>query len=144
MYGQILSSTLDGVEFEKGTIPPEWVLSGQPETRSKLLGKTPDRLAYIMLWECGAVSFRWHYSRDEAFIGLSGEAFMIDESGAERRFGAGDVAFFPAGSDAQWRIPDHFRKVAVLKDHIWPPLALCLKAWNKLLEVVGISGKSPI
>lgn len=143
MYGQILTSNLEGIEFDKGTIPPEWVSSGQRETRSKLLGKTRDRLSFVMLWECGAVSFRWHYSNDETFIGLSGEAFMVDEKGEERRFAAGDVAFFPAGSDATWRIPDHFRKVAILKDHIWPPLALCLKAWNRLLQMIGLSRRSP-
>ena len=32
----ILSSTLADIELEVGSIPSEWVLSGQPETRSKL------------------------------------------------------------------------------------------------------------
>ena len=143
MDGTILSSTLADIELEPGSIPSEWLLSGQPETRSKVLGKSRDRLGYIMLWECGAVSYKWHYSQDEAYIVLSGEGFMTDEKGVERRFGPGDVAFFPAGTNATWRHPDHFRKVAVLKESIWQPVGVGLKAWSKLLQMVGLSGNSP-
>lgn len=143
MNGLILSSTLADVKLEPGSIPSKWLLSGQPETRSKLLGKTADRLAYVMLWECGAVSYKWHYDRDEAYIVLSGEGFMTGDDGVEHRYGPGDVAFFPAGTNSTWRHPDHFRKVAVLKDSISRPVAITLKAWNKLLHMVGLSGESP-
>ena len=142
MSALILSATLANVRLEPGSIPSEWLLSGQPETRSKLLGRTQDRLAYIMLWECGAVSYKWHYNNDEAYIVLSGEGFMTDEKGVEHRFGPGDVAFFPAGTSATWRHPDHFRKVAVLKDSVWPPLAFGLKAWTKVFRKLGFAAKS--
>ena len=143
MNGPIFSSTLPNVEMERGLIPSVWLLSGQAETRSKFLGKTRDQLGYAMLWECGAASYKWYYSCDEAYIVLSGEGYMTDENGVEHRFGPGDVAFFPAGTKATWRHPDHFRKVAVLKDAVWPPFALGLKAWNNLLQAVGLRGKSP-
>jgi uncharacterized cupin superfamily protein len=142
MSESILSSTLVDVKLEPGSIPSAWLLGGQPETRSKVLGKSRDALAYVMLWECGAVSYRWHYSQDEAYIVLSGEGFMTDDNGVERRFGPGDVAFFPAGTNATWRHPDHFRKVAVLKESFGRPLGLCLKAWSKVLGMLGLSGKS--
>ena len=116
MYQSMVPSTLADVKLEPGSIPSGWLLSGQPETRSKVLGKSRDRLGYVVLWECGAVSYKWHYSKDEAYIVLSGEGFMTDEKGVERRFGPGDVAFFPAGTNATWRHPDHFRKIAVLDD----------------------------
>jgi uncharacterized cupin superfamily protein len=140
----ILYSKLAQVKLEPGLIPSKWLLSGQPETRSKLLGKSQDRLGYIMLWECGQVSYKWHYDKDEAYIVLSGEGFMTDEKGVEHRCGPGDVAFFPAGTNATWRHPDHFRKVAVLKDSVWRPLVLGLRAWNKLLLMLGLSGEAPL
>jgi uncharacterized protein len=143
MSNLIPNSTLANLQLERGSIPPQWLLSGDPETRSKLLGKTRDRLAYIILWECGAVSYKWHYNQDESYIVLSGEGFMTDEKGVERRYGPGDLAFFPAGTDSTWRHPDHFRKVAVLKDPVWPPLAFALKAINKILTMIGVSSKSP-
>lgn len=137
----ILSSTLADIELEVGSIPSEWVLSGQPETRSKLIGKTKDRLAFAMLWECGAVSYKWYYTRDEAYIVLSGEGFMTDEHGIEHRYGPGDVAFFPAGTRATWRHPHHFRKVAVLKDAVPRPVSIGLRAWDKFVSFIR-SGKS--
>jgi len=139
----ILCATLADVELEPGSIPAEWVLSGNPETRSKILGRSGDLLAHVIVWECGAVSYKWHYNQDEAYIVLSGEGFMTNEKGVERRFGPGDVAFFPAGSNATWRHPDHFRKVAVLKESVWRPLGIGLKLWNKLLRMIGITNTSP-
>jgi len=138
MNGLILPASLADVKLEPGTIPSKWLLSGCPETRSKFLGKSRDKLGYAMLWECGAVSYKWHYGKDEAYIVLSGEGFMTDEKGVEHRFGAGDVAFFPAGTKATWRHPDHFRKVAVIKDAVWPPFAFALRAWSKLLGSAGL------
>jgi uncharacterized protein len=128
----VLSDTLSNVELAPGSIPHEWLLSGDSRTRSKLLGKTPDSLAYSMLWECGAVSYKWNYSRDEGYIVLSGEGFMTDEKGVEHRYGPGDVAFFPAGTKSVWRHPDHFRKIAVLKDPAPSLLVFLLKLWNKV------------
>jgi uncharacterized protein len=144
MSDSILSSTLADVKLEHSAIPAKWLLSGQPETRFKLLGKTNDRLAYAMLWECGAVSYKWHYDKDEAYIVLSGEGFMTDEKGVEHRYGPGDVAFFPAGTKSTWRHPDHFRKVAVLKDSVWPPFALAFKACIKLFQMLGLAPKGSL
>lgn len=139
MHESIVCSSLADVKLELGSIPTEWLLRGKPETRSKVLGKSPDGLGYIVLWECGAVSYKWHYSKDEAYIVLSGEGFMTDEKGMERRVGPGDVAFFPAGTNATWSHPDHFRKLAVLKEPIWRPLGFGFKVWNKLLRTVGLA-----
>jgi hypothetical protein len=75
---------------------------------------------------------------------VSGEAIMTNETGEERRFGAGDIGFFPAGTSCTWLVPDHIRKVAVLKETMWRPLGFGLKVWNKLLRTVGLSGKSPL
>ena len=120
-------------QMDLGSIPREWLLSGDARTRSKQLGRTPDRLAYAMLWECGTVSYKWNYSRDEAYIVLSGEGFMTDEQGVEHRYGPGDVAFFPAGTKSTWRHPDHFRKIAVLKDPVSKPATILIKLINRLM-----------
>lgn len=144
MSTSILSVTPANVQLEPGSIPPEWLLSGNPETRSKILLRTRDWIANVVIWECGAVSYKWHYDQDEAYIVISGEGFMTDERGVERRFGPGDVAFFPAGTNATWRHPDHFRKVAFLKESVCFPLGFGLKVWNKLLRLVGLTGRSPL
>jgi uncharacterized cupin superfamily protein len=129
--------TLDGT----GSIPAEWLLSGDPATRSQLLVRSHDWLAHVLMWECGKASYKWHYDQDEAYIVLSGEGFMTDESGMERRFGPGDVAYFPAGTNTTWRHPDHFRKVVFVKESVGRPVGFCLKVWSRLLRVVGITGR---
>jgi uncharacterized cupin superfamily protein len=136
----ILKVTPAVLELESDAIPPDWLLSGAPETRSKLLLRTHDFLAQVVIWECGAVSYKWHYTSDEAYIVISGEGFMTDEKGIEYRFGPGDVAFFPAGTNATWRHPDHFRKVAFLKESFGRPVGFCLKACSKLLRLLGLKG----
>jgi hypothetical protein len=140
MPKSILSVSLADVQLEAGSIPQEWLLSGDPETRSKLLVRSHDWIANVVVWECGAVSYKWHYNQDEAYLVLSGEGFMTDDRGIERRFGPGDVAYFPAGTNTTWRHPDHFKKVAFLKESVTRPIGFGLKVWNKLLRVVGLKG----
>src|SRR6266403_3895234 len=144
MSKSIVKVTPAVLELESDAIPADWLLSGAPETRKKLLLRTEDLLAQVIIWECGSVSYKWHYTSDEAYIVISGEGFMTDEKGIEHRFGPGDVAFFPAGTNATWRHPDHFRKVAFLKEAIGRPVGFGVKAWNKVMRILGLRRTSPL
>src|SRR5260370_38830665 len=103
---------------EVGSIPPNWVLSGQPETRSKILVRTDDWLVRVVVWECGAVSYKWHYTQDEAYVVLSGEGFMTNATGVDGRFGPGDVGDFPTGTNTTGRPPGHHNTVAFITESI--------------------------
>ena len=59
----------------------------------------------------GPQASRAHYSVDETVHIISGEVFVTDDGGAERRLGPGDMAFFPAGSASTWRVPSEVRKI---------------------------------
>ncbi len=144
MSKSIVTAALSDVELEPSQMPADWILQGTPQIRSKMLVRTHDWTSNIVVWECTAGSYRWHYNQDEAVFVLSGEGFMTNENGAERRFGPGDMGFFPAGTTCTWRHPDHFRKVAVLKESMWRPLGFCFKAWCKILRVIGLRGSSPL
>ena len=143
MSKSILIATAAAVELEAEPIPPEWILSGRPEARCKKLVRSHDWTSSIVIWDCTAGQFKWHFGQDEAIIVVSGEAFMVNGKGEEQRFGAGDLGFFPAGTSCTWRITDHFRKIGVLRETMWRPLGLSLKAWHKLLQTVGLRSKSP-
>jgi uncharacterized cupin superfamily protein len=132
------------VELGPEPLPQEWILSGAPVARSKILVRSRDWTSSVVVWDCTAGSFTWHYSQDETIVVISGEAFLLLENGSERRFGPGEVGFFPAGTTCTWRVADSIRKVAVLRESMWRPLGFCLKAWKKLLRMVGLSGKSPL
>jgi uncharacterized protein len=144
MPKSIVAATLDSVELEPAQIPPEWILSGAPQTRSKMLVRTHDWLENIVVWECTPGSYRWTYNQDEAVFVLSGEGIMTNDKGEERRFGPGDMGFFPAGTTCTWQHPVYFKKVAVLKESMWSPLGFCFKVWSKLLRMIGLSGKAPL
>jgi hypothetical protein len=140
----ILVATPATVELEPEPIPRDWIVSGSPVARCKKMVRSHDRTSHIVIWDCTPGSFKWHYCMDEALIIISGEAFMINEKGEERRFGPGDLGFFPAGTSCTWRITEHLRKVGVLKENLGRPLGLSVKAWHKLLRIVGVAGKSPL
>lgn len=123
------------------------VLGGAPTSRSKVLVRSRDLAAHILVWECTAGRFNWYYEQDESVVVVSGEAFLVNESGEERRFGPGDVGFFPAGTHCTWRVPGDFRKVAVVREAMWRPVGVFVKTWNKILRAAtrrsGETQKTP-
>jgi uncharacterized protein len=137
MSGPVLVEDVESIELGKEFQPlnPGWVTEGKPGSRSKTLSVSKDRLSDVMLWECTAGQFNWHFVRDEVIFALSGEAFIIEADGSERRMAPGDVAFFPAGTSCSFRVDDHFRKVAVLRETMTRPEGYVLKVWKKLLRI---------
>jgi uncharacterized protein len=125
-------------------ILPDWILAGAPEARSKILAKSHDGTSYIMVWECTAGRFNWHYHEDETVVVISGEVFVTNDKGQERRLGQGDMGYFPAGSSAIWRVTDHIKKVAVLRKDLPLPVGFGVRAWHKLLRITGLRGGSPL
>jgi uncharacterized cupin superfamily protein len=120
-----------------------WIHSGKPEARSKLLAKSYDGTAYVVVWECTAGRFEWHYFEDETVTVVSGEVYISTENG-ERRLGQGDMAFFPAGCSCEWRVPDRVRKVAVMRKSLGYPLGFGVRALYKLLSVAGLREQSSL
>jgi uncharacterized cupin superfamily protein len=93
----IVISAAASADFELAPISSGWILSGTPEARNKLLARSHDHTSSIIVWECTAGCFNWHYSEDETVVVISGEVFITIESGEECRLGQGDMGFFPAG-----------------------------------------------
>jgi uncharacterized protein len=129
------------VELDPAPIPPDWIIEGNPQARSKRLAASADGTSTIMAWSCTAGRFKWHYTVDETIHLISGEVFVTDENDKVRRVGPGDMVFFPAGAVSTWYIPDHVRKLAVCR-HAMPRFAgFALRAFNKLIGIVtGVDG----
>lgn len=141
----VMASPLDlAVEPEPEPIRSDWVLSGSPMARTRRLARSHDWLSHMVYWECSAGTFNWHYARDETLVVLSGEAFISNAQGEERRLGVGDFAYFPAGSSCRWRVPQCVKKIAIVRQTMWRPLAFGVKALSKALRVAGIAGESPL
>src|SRR6059036_3193364 len=99
-------------DLEPTRVTPAWALNGIPEPRSKKLARSHDRTSHVMVWDCTAGHFNWHYNKDETLVVISGEAFITNEHGEECRIGPDDVVFFPAGTSSTWRVPRYIKKVA--------------------------------
>jgi len=120
-------------DLEPMPIDPARIRRGNPVARGRLLTDTPDRLAYIMAWECMPGEFAWHYAiEEETVYFLDGEVFVSIDGAPERRLGAGDLVVFTRGSSTVWRITHTVRKIAILRKHTPFPLGLATRAWNKL------------
>ena len=140
----VLSAVATTTDLKPSPICADWILAGKPEARSKLLAKSRDGTSYVVVWECSAGQFEWHYVEDETVTVTSGEVFISTEPGKELRLGQGDMAFFPAGSSCEWSVPDRVRKVAVMRKSLGYPLGFGVRAWYKLLSIAGLTDQSPL
>lgn len=143
---EALSQTIDSLganlQLDPDPIYEEWILSGQPVARSKTLALNRDGASKTLLWDCTSGSFYWHYRQDESVLFISGDAYLLQENGQERRFGAGDFAFFPAGTVAKWRVDSYVRKIAFLHEPVWRFAVPLLTLWNKIMRRLGVARKS--
>jgi uncharacterized cupin superfamily protein len=140
----IVLAAAASADLDPAPISPEWILSGKPDARSKLLAKSHDRMSSVIAWECTPGRFNWHYAQDESVCIIAGEVFITTANGAERRLGQGDMAFFPAGTSCVWRVTERVRKVAFLRKDMPPLLGLAVLVWHQLLRTVGIRGTMPL
>ena len=138
----VVMGTAETCELNPEPINERRILSGSPVARSKLVARSRDWFSSLVVWDCTAGSFCWHYGQDEAIFIISGELVLLREDGTERRFSAGDYVFFPAGTVANWRVDTYVRKVAFLKEPVWRPLGFALKVCNKALRIAASSVSS--
>jgi len=124
------------VALEPAPIEPGWVVEGNPEARAKELARSDDGTSVVVAWSCTAGRFHWHYSVDETVHLISGEVFITNEDGVERRLVPGDMAFFPAGSSSIWRVPSSVRKLAVCRHTLPQPLGFALRAWRRMIAIL--------
>jgi len=137
----IVRITPASVDLKPSPIRLEWILDGNPMASYKEVASSRDRMSQLLVWECSTGRFMWHYKKDESLVVISGEAFLTTEDGHELRLGPGDSAFFPAGTTCAWRITVPIRKVAVMREPMWRPLGLVVKASNRLLQIIGLRGR---
>jgi len=144
MSKSIVIAAASTADLTAAPVTPDWVINGVPKTRSRKLARSRDRTSYVIVWDCTAGRFNWHYDKDETLVVLSGEAFITNEKGEERRIGAGDVVFFPAGTSSKWHVPEYIKKVAVLRHTMPRPIGFGVLVWNLLLRIVWRGSGSPL
>jgi uncharacterized cupin superfamily protein len=135
----VLMIAAQAVDLKPEPISPGWILSGTPESRSKEIARSLDRMSCAMVWDCTAGVFNWDYNKDEGLVVLAGEAFIVCGDSPERRIGPGDFVFFPAGTSAKWRVPKYIKKVAFLRQTMPRLVGFGVLIWNFLRRLIRVA-----
>jgi uncharacterized cupin superfamily protein len=119
-------------------IYPHWILEGNPVARNRCLSTSADKATTTWMWDCTAGRFNWHYDLDETIYVVDGTVMVREHGGATCLLKAGDTAFFPAGSNAEWTVENYVRKVAFLYQP--PPRSFLRQMKDLLKRILGRLG----
>jgi uncharacterized cupin superfamily protein len=125
------------MELGSAAINPDWILEGDPVARNKFLFKSADGTATTWLWDCTAGKFNWFYDIDETVYLIEGSVIIKDHAGGISQVNAGETIFFPAGSSAEWTVPNYVRKFAILRAPLPRQVQLAKRVYHKLKRLVG-------
>ena len=120
-----------GVVLQASPIKDDWIISGGPKAKSAIVSSSADGQCCVVIWECTAGKFRWHYDFDETLYFLEGSV-TIDDGNGPRTVGAGDVVYFPKGSSAVWHVETYIRKLAICRKVDPAPIASAIKLLRAL------------
>jgi uncharacterized cupin superfamily protein len=130
----IVTAIPERISLEPSPFPEEWVMDGNPEACAKQIASSEDGRMRVIVWSCTEGRFEWHYDVDEVAQLLSGEAFVTDHQGVERRLTPGDTVFFPAGTKSVWRVTKAVRKVAVCRGVMPKVISFGLRACGNIVR----------
>jgi uncharacterized cupin superfamily protein len=135
---------VQAVKFATGRLPlglcpirPAWILEGNPVARNKLIAGSADGTSSTLMWDCTAGRFNWHYQIDETICVVEGSVTVRDHFGATRTLVAGDTAFFPAGSSAEWTVDNYVRKIAFMRQPLPRPVLWVKRVYRLMKRVMG-------
>ncbi len=114
-----------------------WILEGEPVARNKLLSRSADGTASTYIWDCTAGKFNWHYEVDETLYVVEGRVIIKDQIGNSQTLEAGDTAFFPRGSKAEWTVDEYVRKVAFLRAPLPWQVLMAKRFYHALKRLMG-------
>ena len=123
------------VELKPAPINPNWILEGSPHARNSELTRSSDGRAMTLLWDCTPGKFIWHYHEDETIYILNGRLVLDDGVGLPKRFGPGDVVFFPAGAAVKWHVEEHVRKLAFFHRPLPKFVSLAMSAMGRITRL---------
>ena len=115
------------VDLKPAPIVPEWIVEGNPVARASVVMRSQDQASSTVIWECTTGKFDWTYDVDETIHIIEGSIVLSDDHNAPRRLGAGDIVFFPKGSQVRWEVDGYVKKVAFFRNALPNPLTPVFK-----------------
>lgn len=124
-------------DWMEAPIEPSWIVEGAPRARSIVLARGRDDFAVTTLWDCTDGTFRWRFGWDETVHILDGRVEVTDAAGRMHVLEAGAIAFFPAGTEAVWRVIGHVRKLAICRRAFPARFADAVRRLGHLKRMLG-------
>jgi uncharacterized cupin superfamily protein len=139
---KVIEFGLGDVTLGAAAINPDWVLEGNPQARNKFLFASADGTATTWLWDCTSGKFNWFYDIDETVFLIEGSVIIKDHAGGISHVKAGESIFFPAGSSAEWTIPQYVRKFAILRAPLPRQVQFAKRVYRSLKRLAGRGNSS--
>jgi uncharacterized protein len=135
------------IKFATGKLPmgscpinPAWILEGNPVARNNLIAESADKMASTLMWDCTAGRFNWYYGCDETICVVEGSVTVRDHFGVTRTLVAGDSAFFPTGSSAEWTVENYVRKIAIMRQPMPGAVLKAKRFYQQVKRLMGARG----
>jgi uncharacterized cupin superfamily protein len=137
MPNPVIKFATGKLSLDSCPIRPAWILEGDPVARNTMIAGSADGAASTLMWDCTAGRFNWHYEIDETICVVEGSVTVRDQFGDARTLVAGDTAFFPAGSSAEWTVDNYVRKIAFMRRPLPRAVLMAKRAYKRLRRLVG-------
>ncbi|MEA2208391.1 MAG: uncharacterized protein QOF54_868 [Solirubrobacteraceae bacterium] len=106
---QIVKHSVREAPVEPAPIPPEDIISGEPESTMAILWRSDDGRLYNGVWHCTPGVFMLS-SPGETITLIDGDVTITPEGGEPVRVRAGEIAYIPEGTRARWEVRETVRK----------------------------------
>jgi uncharacterized protein len=106
---QITKYSVLDAPVEPAPIPPEDIISGEPESTMAILWRTEDGKLYNGVWHCTPGVFMLS-SPGETITLIEGDVTITPEGGEPVTVRAGEIAYIPEGTRATWEVRETVRK----------------------------------
>jgi len=130
------TQALIALDLLPADITPSDIMAGTPQARALELFRSADGLCVATCWDCSAGTFRWYFGVDETVQILEGRVTVTYEDDSVVTLGVGDVAHFPAGSEAVWHVETYVRKLAICRRALPNVLGFALRATARMMRMV--------
>ena len=125
------------VSLNPSPIYRDWILEGDPVARNTVLSSSADGTSSTLIWDCTAGRFNWFYDIDETVYLIEGSVIIKDHAGGVSQVKAGETIFFPAGSSAEWTVPNYVRKFAILRAPLPRQVQFAKRVYHSLKRLAG-------
>ena len=125
---------------QTGLTRTEDMLNNLPQiiaSQNSSLSISADGTATTWIWDCTAGKFNWFYDIDETVYLIEGSVIIKDHAGGVSHVKAGESIFFPAGSSAEWTVPQYVRKFAVLRAPLPRQVQFAKRVYHSLKRLAG-------